>query len=77
MVPNLGDLHRAVLKCDIPAIQSLLDAGADPSAIDMDGMTPLHWAVYGGYVEVAELLLRAVVRRYLPAGITVTSAQAS
>jgi ankyrin repeat protein len=22
-------------------------------------MTPLHWAVYGGYVEVAELLLGA------------------
>jgi ankyrin repeat protein len=53
------DLHRAVLRCDIPAIKTLLAAGHNPSATDTDGMTPLHWAVYEGYVEVAELLLRA------------------
>jgi ankyrin repeat protein len=52
-------LRLAVLRCDIRAVRQLLAAGSDPSAIDTDGMTPLHWAVYGGYVEIAELLLKA------------------
>ena len=52
-------LHRAVLRCDIPAMKTLLASGQNPSAIDTDGMTPLHWAVYGGYLEAAELLLKA------------------
>jgi ankyrin repeat protein len=52
-------LHRAVLRCDIPAIKNLLAAGENPSAVDTDGMTPLHWAMYGGYTEAAELLLKA------------------
>jgi len=52
-------LHLAVLRCDIPAIKQLLASGYNPSAVDKGGMTPLHWAVYGGYLEVAELLLKA------------------
>jgi ankyrin repeat protein len=51
-------LHLAVLRCDIPKIKELLAARADPSAVDTDGMTPLHWAVYGGYLEAAQLLLK-------------------
>ena len=39
-------LHLAVLRCDIPKIKELLAARSDPSAVDTDGMTPLHWAVY-------------------------------
>jgi ankyrin repeat protein len=52
-------LHLAVLQCDISAIKELLVAGCDPSAVDTDGMTALHWAVYGGYLEAAELLLKS------------------
>lgn len=52
-------LHLAVLRCDIPAIRELLAAGCDPIAVDAGGMTPLHWAVYGGYFEAAELLLKS------------------
>ncbi|HWX92247.1 MAG TPA: ankyrin repeat domain-containing protein [Terriglobales bacterium] len=56
---KLDALHLAVLQCDIAAIGELLAAGCDPSAVDAYGMTPLHWAVYGGYLEAAELLLKA------------------
>src|SRR5215469_3637409 len=52
-------LHLAVSRCDIPAIKEMLGEGCDPSSVDAGGMTPLHWAVYGGYVKAAQLLLKA------------------
>jgi ankyrin repeat protein len=52
-------LHLAVLRCDIPQIKELLAEGANPSYVDTDGMTALHWAVYGGYIEAVRLLLKA------------------
>jgi len=50
---NPDALHAAVRRCDIPAIKELLARGYDPSAVDPGGMTPLHCAVYGGYLEAA------------------------
>lgn len=52
-------LHDAVLRCDEPEVVRLLHAGADPDASDRSGMTPLMWAVYGGYSRMVELLCRA------------------
>ena len=52
-------LHDAVLRADAEEVARLLKAGADPNAADSSGMTPLIWAVYGGYAEIAELLCEA------------------
>ena len=35
----------------------LLDAGADPNALDCDRWTPLHWATYMGRLPVVKVLL--------------------
>ena len=60
-------LHEAALKGNVTAVESLLNAGADPNAYDQAGLTPLHWAVYGenkgggkrteDYVAILEALL--------------------
>lgn len=49
-------LHDAVLRADEERVAALLASGADPNGLDDRGMTPLIWAVYGGYLEIAELL---------------------
>ncbi len=40
-------------------VRTLLDAGADPSIADRDGVTPLEHAERSGYDEIARLLRRA------------------
>src|SRR5262245_1321143 len=40
-------------------VRSLLDAGADPNAAQVDGMTALHWSVYNDDAETAALLVRS------------------
>ena len=40
-------------------IRTLLDAGADVNARQVDGMTALHWAVYHDAAETAALLVRS------------------
>ena len=40
-------------------VRSLLDAGADVNAPQVDGMTALHWAVYHDDAETAGVLVRA------------------
>ena len=40
--------------CEIVGI--LLDAGADPSIADGDGVTPLEHAENSGYAEIARML---------------------
>jgi uncharacterized protein len=47
-----GPAHREI-------VQILLDAGADPSIADRDGVTPLAHAEASGQVEVARILRRA------------------
>ena len=44
---------------DGAAVRSLLDAGADVNAPQVDGTTALHWAAYHNDADTAELLLRA------------------
>ena len=52
-------LHRAVQRAGEREVAALLDAGANPDLPDDLGMTPLLWAVYGGYANITELLCRA------------------
>ena len=49
-------LHIMCSKGDIWFVKRHLDKGSDVNAKDEDGMTPLHYAVEGGYNEIAELL---------------------
>jgi ankyrin repeat protein len=49
-------LHYAAIECF--AVKLLLEHGADPRAADLDGMTPLHFAVDIGCVEGVKHLLQ-------------------
>ena len=44
---------------DVEAVNALIEAGADPSAENFAGNTPLHYAAYSGHTEVIEALLCA------------------
>jgi ankyrin repeat protein len=50
-------LHGAVLRCQIPVIKRLLQAGAAPSRADSHGVTPLHTAAANRHAGPIELLL--------------------
>jgi ankyrin repeat protein len=52
-------LHKAVypLTADIEEVRWLLEHGADPNATDINGMTPLYFAIWRDHVAIAELLL--------------------
>lgn len=52
-------LRKAIISQDIAAVRDLLAEGADFSAADDEGMTPLMVAAQTGMPEVVELLLRA------------------
>ncbi|MCY3846744.1 MAG: ankyrin repeat domain-containing protein [Acidobacteria bacterium] len=54
-----GRLKEAVRSRDYAALRTLIEEGADPSAAEGDGATPLHWAVRWDDAEAVELLLRA------------------
>jgi hypothetical protein len=50
-------LHHAAWDGDLDQIQQLLDAGADPTLIDLRyGTTPLGWAEHAYQIEAADLL---------------------
>ena len=48
--PTLADAAEARNRA---LIRTLLDAGADVNAAQVDGMTALHWAVYNDEAETA------------------------
>ena len=52
-------IHEAVIKGNIEAVKQHLAAGADVSAKNENGWTPLHFAVceYYGHKEIIELLI--------------------
>lgn len=50
-------LHWAARNPDPAAVESLLQFGASPSAVDMDHNTPLHYAAENGNVDSADALL--------------------
>ena len=54
-----GRLKEAVRSRDYAGLRTLLDGGADPSAAEGDGATPLHWAVRWDDAEAVDLLLDA------------------
>ena len=54
-----GRLKEAVRSRDYAALRTLIEQGADPSAAEGDGATPLHWAVRWDDAEAADLLLDA------------------
>lgn len=51
-------LHSAVASRQIAIAESLLAAGANPNAAQMDDFTPLHGAAQNGDVEMLGLLLQ-------------------
>lgn len=59
-----GPLWWAAYDGDISSAEALLRSGADVQQSDIDGETPLHAAVRGGYADMVALLLKhgAVVR---------------
>jgi len=53
-----GTIHGAASGDDIEAVKEFLDAGKDVNAKDKGlGATPLHWAIFKGHKEIAELLI--------------------
>ncbi|MCI1187119.1 ankyrin repeat domain-containing protein [Hymenobacter sp. DH14] len=52
-------LHEKVLEADADGVSSLISAGADLNELDVLGHSPLHWAVFGGYYNIVECLLKA------------------
>lgn len=52
-------LHLAAAEGDLAQVGALLAAGADVSAFDDLGCTPLHHAIEQGHVEIALALLAA------------------
>lgn len=50
-------LHQAVRDHDIAKIRSMPSEKADVNEKDWLGYAPLHWAIYFGYPDVADLLI--------------------
>lgn len=50
-------LHMASSWANVPVVKMLLDAGADPMAADVNGMSALHLACVFGCIEAVQLLL--------------------
>ena len=50
-------LHQAVRDYDLEKIGKILTQGTDVNEKDWLGYAPLHWAIYFGYPDVAEILI--------------------
>src|SRR5688572_11045157 len=55
-------LLQAIRQQDAAAVRALLRGGADVNAVEVDGMTPLHWAVQLDDRALAEMLIHAGAR---------------
>jgi len=53
------DLFDAASEGHEACVTTLIAAGADPNAADVDGITPLYWAARGGYEACVRLLIEA------------------
>ena len=56
---NQFPLHDAVLRADLGDVDRLISGGVDLNAWYDYQISPLVWAVYGGYTYIAEALCRA------------------
>jgi ankyrin repeat protein len=54
-----SEIADAVMKGDAEAVRRLLADKADVNAVQIDGATALHWAVYRNEVETAQVLIGA------------------
>ena len=64
---NCTPLHFSVNKGDVELVRFLVDKGADMTARDADGDSPLHWAALYGKPEIADLLVsRAAAGEFEP-----------
>ena len=52
------DIFEAVKNDDLTAVQKCINNGVDVNATDEYGDTPLHIAVFYGYIGICELLLK-------------------
>ena len=52
-------MHLAALRGDAKAARAAIEVGSDLDELDHLGNSALHWAVFGGHVDVAEVLLDA------------------
>ena len=57
-----ADLFEAVQSADDDAVIQMLRSGAEPNAVDPEGWTPLHWAVFLNRARSVEALLGAGAR---------------
>jgi ankyrin len=54
-----GDLADAMMRGDTTTARALLAGGADVNEAQLNGSTPLHWAVYRDDAELAEAFIEA------------------
>ena len=58
-----ADLMAAIRAADADEVRAALTRGADVSAADPDGTTPLHWAVHVDDATIVELLLSVMIHQ--------------
>jgi len=59
MNPRAFSLHKACMYNDIDQVEACIAAGQDVNSKSVEGWTPLHWASFWGYTEIAKLLIAA------------------
>jgi FOG: Ankyrin repeat len=52
-------LHEKVLTADLDGVLKLISENVELNELDNFGQSSLHWAVFGGYYEIVEALLKA------------------
>ena len=50
-------IHKAALEFDYEYAVKLIESKVNLDELDLDGHTPLHWAVFRGDVDFVKLLL--------------------
>eukprot|EP00967_Tisochrysis_lutea_P110043 scaffold171686_cov30-Tisochrysis_lutea.AAC.3 len=65
---SMTPLHWAIYHGHTPMVEMLLTAGADPSAIDEHGKTPLKMCDEAGQIDAAALVREAIRRRQSKSG---------